>query len=283
MADSAVAARREFKFRQRDFAQVRRLIHDLAGIHLAPSKYEMVYNRLSRRLRARGMRDFDQYLASLQDDPHELECFVNSLTTNLTAFFREPDHFEILASFARSRKPTASLRVWCAASSTGEEAYSIALALAKVYTGRPCAFSVMASDVDSEVLEVGKRAIYPLASVEKLPREMLQRNFLRGTGDKDGYVKIRPELRAMVSFRRHNLLDKVWDIGQLFDVIFCRNVLIYFSKEIQHRVLGHLRSSLRPDGLLFTGKSESLMHDTGLFRPLGRCVYRVAADPPKSA
>ena len=281
MSDSALAARtREFKFRQRDFAQVRRLIAELAGINLAPSKHEMVYNRLSRRLRARGMSGFDEYLASLQNDPQELECFVNSLTTNLTAFFREQDHFTILADFARTRKSISSLRVWCAASSTGEEAYSIALALASVYGEQTHRFSVMASDLDSEVLEVGRRAIYPIAATEKMPAELVRRFFLRGKGAQDGYVKLRPEIRGLVSFRRHNLLDKVWDVGQPFDVIFCRNVLIYFSKETQHRVLGHIRASLRADGLLFTGKSESLMHDTGLFRPLGRCVYRRAPDAP---
>jgi chemotaxis protein methyltransferase CheR len=138
---------------------------------------------------------------------------------------------------------------------------------------------IVASDLDSEVLAAGKRAVYPLAAVEKLPKEMLARYFLRGVNAQSGYVRVRPEIRALVTFRQQNLLDRVWDVDKPFDVIFCRNVLIYFSKETQNRVLEHLRSSLVPEGLLFTGKAESLMHDTGLFRSLGRCVYRRVPDP----
>ena len=132
--DVGTELEREFKFTQKDFGTVQRLIHELAGISLSPSKYEMVYNRLSRRLRALGMRKFGDYLRSLETDPHELERFVNSLTTNLTSFFREPDQFTILADYALARKDAAPLRIWCAASSTGEEAYSIALILAQAFS-----------------------------------------------------------------------------------------------------------------------------------------------------
>ena len=136
---------------------------------------------------------------------------------------------------------------------------------------------ITASDLDSEVLEIGKRAAYSIGAVERIPQPMLERYFLRGVGKNAGRVRVRPELRALVTFQQLNLLDRVWHIDQRFDAIFCRNVLIYFSKETQHRVLANLSSVLTPEGLLFTGKAESLMHATGLFQSLGRCVYRRTA------
>lgn len=274
LAPSSLRVAREFTFTLRDFGQVRRLIHDLAGISLADSKYEMVYHRLSRRLRARGFTQFAHYLQCLEDEPAERELFVNSLTTNLTAFFRENDQFHYLADYVRNRRRTARpLRIWCAASSTGEEAYSIAITVAEAFGATPSGLDILASDLDSEVLATAKRAIYPAQAIADLTKDVAGKYFMRGKNGNSGFVKIKPEVSKYVHFERINLLDRSWPVSTPFDIVFCRNVLIYFAKDTQHRVLEHIRTVLHDDGLLFTGKSESLMHGNGLFRPLGSCIY----------
>lgn len=270
---------REFAFTTADFERVRALIHRRAGISLAPSKQEMVYSRLARRLRARSLRRFSDYLALLEsNDAPEWEAFINSLTTNLTAFFRESHHFPLLAEHARRCRQggRATFSVWCCASSTGEEPYSIAITLADALGGSGAAAAVLATDVDTSVLAQGQAGIYRADRVAKLPAEQLRRHFLKGAGSGDGTVKVRDELRSMITFRRLNLLDPVWPARGPFDAIFCRNVMIYFDKPTQRRILERFVPLLREDGLLFSGHSESFFHAADLFRLRGKTVYELA-------
>lgn len=276
MNEGAAAAveRREFSFSERDFDAVRRLIYAHAGINLSPAKRNLVYGRLVRRLRVRGITSFREYLQLLETDPAEQEAFVNALTTNLTAFFREAHHFDILQQHLLKRR--APITLWCAAASTGEEPYSIAMAAAEVFGTLTPPVRVLATDIDTEVLEVGRLGMYPLERIEKLSRERRANFFLCGRGAQRGRVRVKAELRNMIVFRRLNLLDAQWPLRGPFDAIFCRNVMIYFDKATQYRILQRFAPLLHPDGLLFAGHSESFSHAADLFSARGKTVYSVA-------
>jgi chemotaxis protein methyltransferase CheR len=266
----------EFKFTQEDFDRVRKLIHDHAGISLSPMKRDMVYSRLARRLRALGMTSFAEYLAHLQQGgAGEWETFVNSLTTNLTSFFRENHHFPILADYLLGLKQRP-IRIWCSAASTGEEPYSIAIAACEAFGTIAPPVSILATDIDTNVLATGESGIYPEERVEKLDAERVRRFFLKGSGKQEGQVRVRPELQKLITFSRLNLLDASWPVNGPFDVMFCRNVMIYFDKDTQYRILKKFMPLLREDGLFFAGHSESFIHAADLMRSLGRTVYERA-------
>lgn len=268
---------REFSFTSADFERVRKLIHAHAGIALSAAKQDMVYSRLARRLRATGKESFAAYLAMLEGgDEAEWERFVNSLTTNLTSFFREPHHFPIFAEHLKKIGEGRPIKVWCNAASTGEEPYSIAITVAETFGGFNTPVSIIASDLDTNVLAVADQGVYPAERVERLSPERLKRFFLRGTGSHDGKIAVRPELRRMVQFQRINLLDASWSVKGPLDVIFCRNVMIYFDKPTQHRILARFAPLLNDDGLLFAGHSESFLHAADLFRSQGKTVYELA-------
>ena len=262
---------------EEDFATVRRLIAEYAGIKLSLQKRNMVYNRLLRRLRARGLSSFGDYLQLVQGEgSDEREAFVNALTTNLTAFFREPHHFDLLAEHARARvqQRGAPLRCWSSACSTGEEAWSIAMVLREA----ECAGEVLGTDIDTDVLNTAQSGVYRLDRTASLPAERLRRHFLRGTGSNEGLASVRPELRAMVRFGQLNLQSPVWPALERFDVIFCRNVVIYFDREYQKKLLGRFADLLVPGGLLMVGHSESFPAAHPGFRSCGRTAYeRVGA------
>jgi chemotaxis protein methyltransferase CheR len=273
---SALAGDREFAYTRLDFERARRLIRQRAGIALADSKVDMVYSRLSRRLRALGLRSVGDYLDAVERDAGaEWQAFTNALTTNLTAFFREPHHFDILREHL-ARKPRGhAARIWCAGASTGEEPYSVAMTVLEHY-GDATAASILATDVDTQVLETAAAGIYPLERVEQVPQERLRRFFLRGTGVHEGYCRVADPVRAAVRFRTVNLLEAPWPVTGPLDAIFCRNVMIYFDKATQYAILARFAPLLAPDGLLFAGHSESFLHAADLFRPCGRTVYRLA-------
>lgn len=256
----------------RDFATVRNLIADYAGIKLSAHKRNMVYNRLLRRLRACRVASFADYLALVQaEGSAEREAFVNALTTNLTAFFREPHHFDLLAARAQARAQArgAPLRVWSNACSTGEEVWSIAMVLREA----GCPGEVLGTDIDTEVLDAAQAGVYRAERVASLPPERLRRHFLRGTGANEGLVSVRPELRALARFAQLNLQSPVWPAQERFDVIFCRNVVIYFDREFQKRLLARLADLLVPGGLLVVGHSESFPAAHAGFRSCGRTAY----------
>lgn len=266
---------REFSFTQSDFSRVRNLIYEYAGISLSPIKKEMVYSRLVRRLRALGHGSFDTYLAYLENNGNEVEAFVNALTTNLTAFFREPHHFEILSQQMQTAH-ARPFRIWCAAASTGEEAYSLAMAACEAFDSMTPPVSILASDIDTHVLRTANEGVYPADRVDKMKPERLKRFFLRGSGSKAGFVRARPELQALLQFERINLLDSQWPMQSAFDAIFCRNVMIYFDKATQLRLLQRFKPHLQPHGLFYAGHSESFLHAAELFRSCGRTVYEHA-------
>lgn len=268
---------REFVFTDKDFERVRQLIYDHAGISLNSSKQDMVYSRLARRLRATGINNFRDYLALLEsNDVVEWEAFVNSLTTNLTSFFREPHHFPLLADHVLKQKGKHPISLWCSASSTGEEPYSMAMTMVDAFGSFTPPVTIVATDLDTNVLAKAEAGIYPLERVEKLSAEAMKRFFLKGAGAQQGYVRVRPELRAMITFRQVNLLSNEWPIRGPLDAIFCRNVMIYFDKETQLGILERFAPLLQPNGLLFAGHSESFHQAAHVFGLRGKTVYELA-------
>jgi len=273
----ASAEMREYHFARKDFHRIRQLIHGRAGIWLSEAKQDMVYSRLARRLRARGMRCFTDYLAVLEaGDETEWEAFTNALTTNLTAFFREEHHFAILAQHMARAAKAHPVQLWCSASSTGEEPYSMAITAVETFGSFAPPVSILATDLDTLVLRKAEEGIYPLDRLEKMGPTRVKRFFLRGTGHQAGYGRVRPELRKLVSFRRINLLDRTWPVRSPLDAVFCRNVMIYFDRPTQAMILRRFAPLLHLDGLLFVGHSESLFHVSDIFRLRGKTVYELA-------
>jgi chemotaxis protein methyltransferase CheR len=274
---------KEFDFTRSDFERVRALIYKRAGISLADSKHEMVYSRLARRLRATGIVSFATYLDELEAGKmqQEWESFTNALTTNLTSFFREAHHFPLLAEHAlRARvQGGAPLTVWCSASSTGEEPYSIAMTLCEAFNTLTPPVQIIATDIDTNVLATAADGIYGLDRIDKLAPERIKRFFMRGKGAHEGMVRIRPELRQLVTFRPLNLLSDSWQLSGQFDVIFCRNVMIYFDKATQRKILARFVPLMKPDALLFAGHSENFLYVSESLRLRGKTVYELTARP----
>lgn len=267
---------KEFEFTPKDFERVRGLIYQRAGISLTSSKQEMVYSRLARRLRATNINNFELYLDTLErgQDPEEWEAFTNALTTNLTSFFREEHHFPLLAEFAVNNKEP--MTVWCCASSTGEEPYSIAITLCEAFGTLHPPVRIIATDIDTNVLSTAENGVYNLDRIEKMSSERIKKFFLRGKGDQDGLVRVRPELRQLIEFKQLNLLADNWPLRDAFDVIFCRNVMIYFDKPTQKKILQRFAPLLKPHGLLFVGHSENFSYLTQLFHLRGKTVYELS-------
>lgn len=269
-----MAQQREFIFTEQDFQRIRTLIHQRAGIALADGKQELVYSRLARRLRATGIKTFAEYLAHLQrGDASEWEAFTNSLTTNLTSFFREAHHFLVLAKFLRELDQSRHIRLWCSACSTGEEAYSMAMTAVEALGGFDLPVSIIASDLDSHVLATARAGRYRADAVAKLSPQRIERFFVPA---ESGYFKVHPELQRMIEFRRCNLLDAVYSIREKQDAIFCRNVMIYFDKDTQLAILRRFAPLLQPHGLLFAGHSENFFHAAAYFKLRGQTVYELA-------
>jgi chemotaxis protein methyltransferase CheR len=272
---TAAVGEHEFDFGKADFERVRALIYQRAGISLHEGKQAMVYSRLSRRLRETGHRSFGSYLqwlelASGSTGEREWQEFVNCLTTNLTAFFREEHHFVALAADLRACG-TPNPRIWCNAASTGEEPYSIAMTVAETL-GAGHGAQIVASDIDTKVLATAQRGVYA-ADARGLSPERLRRHCLRGTGANAGAMRIKPEVARLVEFRAHNLMDERWSLGEAFDFVFCRNVMIYFDVATQKRVLERIHAVMRPRGLLYVGHSENFTESRHLFRLRGKTIY----------
>ena len=265
---------KEFNFTSKDFERVRAMIRDCAGIALADGKHEMVYSRLARRLRATGLDSFTDYLDQLERNAlqGEWQAFTNALTTNLTSFFREPHHFPILADHARKH---ANLSVWCSASSTGEEPYSIAMTLCEAYGTLAPPVTITATDIDTDVLETAAQGIYPVERVRSLSAEQLRKYFLKGKGGQSGLARVRPELRKLIDFRQLNLLGQDWPLKPPFDIIFCRNVMIYFDKPTQRQILSRFVGLMKPDALLFAGHSENFLYVSDALKLRGKTVYEL--------
>lgn len=263
---------RAFTLHDRDFRRIVALIRARAGIHLGEHKRDMVYSRLARRLRMLGLTDFHAYLDLVEDDEAEAQAFVNALTTNLTAFFREPHHFDTLAALLRENA-RAPATIWCCAASTGEEPYSIAMTVREAFGSATPPVRVLATDIDTQVLETAAAGVYPLERIASVSPERRRRFFLKGSGPNEGLCRVKPELRALVEFRPLNLLDDDYGLRGGFAAVFCRNVMIYFDKPTQRAVLARIVPLLAPDAPLFAGHSESFTHAADLVASCGRTTY----------
>lgn len=264
---------REFQFTEQDFEKIRKIIYDYAGIALSPSKHDMVYGRLARRLRALGLKTFNEYLRILEKgDIKEFELFTNSLTTNLTSFFREAHHFPALIDHLKAQRNGGTLNVWCSASSTGEEPYSLAITACEAFDSLRPPVKIIATDLDTNVLATAQRGVYAGEEVQKLAPVRVQRYFDRLA---DGNYQAKQELRDMIVFRRLNLIEGNWLVRGPFDAIFCRNVMIYFDKPTQLKILQRFAPLLKPSGLLFVGHSEHLYHASDIFKLKGKTIYEL--------
>jgi chemotaxis protein methyltransferase CheR len=270
---------RHFAFEDRDFRRICTLIHRYAGISLAAHKRDMVYSRLVRRVRACGFTRFGDYLDAVErDDGEEWQAFVNALTTNLTSFFREAYHFDDLArqlrDGARHATDRAPLRIWCAAASTGEEPWSLAITACEAFGSHAPPVRILATDIDTHVLETAEQGVYAVDRIAGLSEARRQAFFQRGTGPNAGQCRVKPALRELVEFRPLNLLDRDYGIAPGLTAIFCRNVMIYFDKPTQYALLQRMMPLLAADGRFYAGHSESFSHAPDLVVGCGRTVYR---------
>jgi len=269
----------EIRLSPEDFGRVQLLISSYAGIHLNARKQGMVVNRLSRRLRATGTRTFREYLDGVESPgSQERESFVNALTTNMTDFFREEHHFAELVERVRAMpKRAAPVKVWSCACSTGEEPYSVAMALREA----GCTGEILATDVNTEALAAARRGIYALETVKNLGLERLRKHFfVRGEGAGATVALMRTELRAMVRFEQRNLLAAEWPSAERFDFVFCRNVMIYFDRASQRRLLDRLAATIVPAGMLFLGHAEAGAQGHPGFVPCGKTTYQRCGPQP---
>jgi chemotaxis protein methyltransferase CheR len=282
MANKEPTLAREFSFTDSEFSRISKLVYAHAGINLPITKKDMVYSRLAKRLRANKINTFSDYLQILElDNATEWEAFINAITTNVTSFFREEHHFEILAAHIKNSPHHTPLQIWCNAASTGEEPYTIAMTMMDLFGSLTPPVRIIATDIDTNALQKARDGIYTLEQAEKLPPAILQKYFLKGRGQQAGFVKVRQELRDMITFNQLNLLDTNWPIKGPFAAIFCRNVMIYFDKSTQHKILQRFVPVMFEDALLFAGHSESLQNMPELFKLTGRTVYSIA-DKSKS-
>lgn len=273
-----------FDISEAEFETLRKLIHTHAGIALGDGKKQLLVARLSRRLRALGLTSFTQYHGLLtSNDPSgdEMRRMLNCVTTNQTDFFREKHHFELLKdrvlSEAKARAQKGGprkLRVWSAGCSTGEEPYTIAITLAEAFgLSSGWDLKILASDIDTQVLATAEQGIYPEHRIQNLPEAVKRAHFLRGKGESEGLVRVRPELQKLITFRRINFIESPWPIQTTFDVIFCRNVIIYFDRETQRRLFHRMREKIASHGYLFVGHSENLYWLRDIFEPVQSTVY----------
>ena len=269
--DGPLAEGREFVWSDADFSRIKALIYKKAGISLHDGKHAMVYSRVSRRLRETGHDSFKTYLDWLEHhDGAEWQEFINALTTNLTAFFREQHHFEILAQMFAAKR-THNWRIWCSAASTGEEPYSIAMT-ATEGLGASGSFQITNSDIDTTVLATAQRGVYKVDGTKGLSPERMQRFFMRGKGANEGFMRVKPELQKNLSFQTVNLIHDL-PFREPFDVVFCRNVMIYFDAATQRQVLERIHRVMKPGGMLFVGHAENFSDARNLFVLRGKTVY----------
>ena len=255
-----------------EFAQFQKLIFQIAGISLSEAKKLLLVGRLSKRLKHLGLPRFTDYYKYVTDKANqaELQTMVDLLTTNETYFFREPKHFEFLRNRAQQSR-TGSFRVWSAASSSGEEAYSMAMVLADVLGAG--SWEVIGTDISTRVLNKAQGGHYPIERIDGIPPALLKKYCLKGMRDQAGTLLIIRELRERVRFLYSNLMTPRKDLG-MFDVIFLRNVMIYFDNDTKRKVIANLLPFLKADGHFIVGHSESLNGLTNELMPIQPTVYR---------
>lgn len=269
---------REFPMSDDNFAVISGLAHDYTGIVLGHHKRDMVYGRLARRIRSLRLSNFDQYCELISDSSSgEINYFINAITTNLTSFFREPHHFDflkntVLPELQRKNSQKKRLRIWSAGCSTGEEPYSLSIVMNEVMNMAGWDCKILATDLDSNVLAHGQQGIYDIARIDTVSEVSKKRWFLKDAKN-PGLVKVKPALQQCLSFKRLNLLES-WPMKGKFDVIFCRNVVIYFNKDTQRELFERYANILVDGGYLFIGHSESLHKVSDRFVSLGKTIYQ---------
>jgi chemotaxis protein methyltransferase CheR len=277
---SSVSSGLELEIKDAEFAFISHVIAENAGIVLGPSKRQLVQGRLARRVRELGLQSFAAYCELLRDSgPEELVALINALTTNVTAFFRENHHFEAMAEWmlpeaiARNAR-TRRIRIWSAGCSSGEEPYSIAMTVAeKLPQGEKWDLKILATDIDSEVLACAAQGLYSVDRLSGISDARRHRWLVKGTGQNAGWAKVRDELKSMVTFKPLNLMGE-WPMRGGFDIIFCRNVMIYFDQPTRDKLVGRYASLLPEGGCLCVGHSESIHAGTAPVRPVSRTIYR---------
>jgi chemotaxis protein methyltransferase CheR len=280
---------REFAFGDEDFNALRALVKEHTGIHLTEQKRELVYGRISRRLRALDLHSFRDYRELLnQSDGSEIAEFCNAITTNLTSFFREAHHFEyvrdqILAPLLANPRAPRRLRVWCAGCSSGEEPYSLGMTILETVPDvSRWDIKILATDLDSEVLARGQRGVYSEDRLRDMSEERLSRFFQATPHYRERAYAVVPELRNLITFKQLNLMSEFPMRGPL-DAIFCRNVVIYFDKDTQRDLFGRMARLQQPGGVLFLGHSESLFKVSTEYSLIGKTVYRRVENEKHSA
>jgi len=272
----------------KEFALFSKLIYGRLGIKMPPVKKLMLTSRLIKRLKALGFTSYKQYYDYLCTDKGKSEEFnkmIDAVTTNKTDFFREPVHFDILVKNvlpelveSKNFDEKKVINIWSAGCSTGEEAYTITMVMSDFFSGNMSKFSILATDISSKVLQAGYEAIYTENAIDPIPTQMRHKYLMRGTGDKAGLFRIIPELRRKVTFRQVNLMDDKFSVRSDMDIIFCRNVIIYFDKETQIKLFEKFYNHLVPGGYLFIGSSESLYGVNEDFISVKPTVYRKPRD-----
>jgi chemotaxis protein methyltransferase CheR len=263
-----------------EFRQLRDFIHVHTGIALSEHKRALICARLAKRLRHHNLRTYAEYYALLtraDSEGNELMEMINAITTNKTDFFRESHHFEFLMTraFPAFGQERRRLRLWSAGTATGEEAYSLAIALSESLPAiEERDVRILATDIDTQVLERARQGIYTLEQIAHLPEELRRRHFLKGAGEHLGQVRVKPSLQTLIRFLRLNLIEEPWPMYGPFDVIFCRNVLIYFDKPLQRRLLERFAGILRHGGYLMLGHAEFIHGLEQLYAQVGHSIYQ---------
>ncbi len=270
----------EYELRDIDFEKISRLVHGHCGINLHVGKKELVKARLSKRLREGNIHSFADYYRYVTADGgmEELVAMIDSISTNLTSFFREENHFRKLREIVPSiiggnGNGPKSLRLWSAGCSTGEEPYSLAIALKEITGGIPVDMGILATDISTKVLKTASEGVYLKDRVKKIPPQILKKYFQMGQNGWNGYYRVKQEIRKIVEFRRFNLMETL-SSNPVFDIIFCRNVMIYFDKETQGSLVDKFYSCLKKGGYFFVGHSESLTGLEHKFQYIEPSVYR---------
>lgn len=270
---------REYEYTEKDFKLVQKLVAEHTGINLTEAKKDLVYGRLSKRIRKLNLSTFQEYINYVNDD-HESELinFINAITTNLTSFFRENHHFEylknkLLPELLQRNEDTRKIRIWSAGCSTGEEPYSIAITVLEALEQHPnWDVRILATDLDTNVVATATAGKYTEERITGLDKATKKRWFLKGSGDNAGFVKVSRELQEIITFKQLNLMNQ-WPMNGSFDIVFCRNVVIYFDKPTQRVLFDRYANILSDNGGLFIGHSETLFKVSERFKSIGNTIY----------
>jgi chemotaxis protein methyltransferase CheR len=264
-----------------EFNKLRKFIHTHTGIALADHKRALVCARLAKRLRHHRLGSYAEYYDLLihhDSEEQELVELINAITTNKTDFFREAHHFQFLTDHVFPPLRAANrrrVRLWSAGTASGEEAYTLGITVCESFAGlADWDIKILATDIDTNVLDRAEQGVYPEEVLERVPVHLREKYFLRGAEANEGYVRVKPQVQSIIRFRRLNLMDETWPMQGPFDVIFCRNVLIYFDKATQRKLLMHYAKLLRPQGYLMLGHAEVIHGFEPIFQPVGHSIYQ---------